>query len=164
MTVPSITLQTQGPEHMQKIAAQLIGQLGAGSVLALVGPLGAGKTTFVQGAATALKATQPLRVKSPTYALWSTYPTEPVLHHMDFYRLGDEEEAMAMGLHEALADESAITCVEWADRCPSLFPASSVWLQFPENPENERLLTIQLPSSFDEKTAKSLKKALSSIE
>tara|TARA_B100000683_G_scaffold262735_1_gene290259 strand:- start:569 stop:1063 length:495 start_codon:yes stop_codon:yes gene_type:complete len=164
MTHPTITIATHGPDHMHKIAATLVGQMGAGAVLALVGPLGAGKTTFVQGAVTALKTTQSFRVKSPTYALWAPYPTEPVLHHMDFYRLGGEDEAFAMGLHEALTDGTAIACVEWADRCPGLFPASSLWLQFAENPENERLLIIKLPSDTPSETVKSLENALSSVE
>ena len=45
----SFEIETQGPEHTQRVAAVLVQELGPGSVLALEGPLGAGKTTFVQG-------------------------------------------------------------------------------------------------------------------
>lgn len=156
----SFEIETQGPEHTQRVAAVLVQELGPGSVLALEGPLGAGKTTFVQGAALGLQLPAGSRVKSPTYALWATYPTTPPLHHMDFYRLGDEDEAFAMGLHEGLEEEQAIACVEWPGRCPNLLPAHTIWVFFPNNAGDVRILRFKVPEHWKYEQAQKLRGAL----
>ena len=157
-------LQTSSPEEMQTLAKEMVGALGAGTVLGLVGPLGAGKTTFVQGAALGLDAKDPFRVKSPTYALWHTYPTQPLLHHIDLYRLGDVEEVYAMGIDEAFEDEHAIVCVEWADLAPALLGPHALWLSFPPNADSARKLIIQLPVRMTEIEIIELEHALSAYK
>jgi tRNA threonylcarbamoyladenosine biosynthesis protein TsaE len=159
-----IELQTRSPEEMQTLAQEMVGVLGAGTVLGLVGPLGAGKTTFVQGAALGLHAKDSFRVKSPTYALWHTYPTQPVLHHIDLYRLGEVEEVYAMGIDEAFEDEDAIVCVEWADLAPALLGPHAVWLSFPPNADPARKLVIQLPERMTEIEIEALEHALTAYK
>ena len=162
MTMESfkMELMTDSPEMMQEIAARMVMVLGKGAVLGMIGPLGAGKTTFVQGAVSDLQSTKTFRVKSPTYALWHSYPTKPVLHHLDLYRLSDEEDIYAMGIEEALNDEDAIVCVEWADRCPALFGPQTFWLSFPMNADSKRKLVLKAPVDLEKATWDALTEAL----
>jgi tRNA threonylcarbamoyladenosine biosynthesis protein TsaE len=80
----------------------------------LVGDLGGGKTTLVKGIAKGLGITQ--TVTSPTFNIHRTYkaPNGKVLEHFDLYRL-DDDEIVLNELDDALSDNNAIVCVEWAD-------------------------------------------------
>lgn len=90
--------------------------------LALDGPLGAGKSVLARSIARGLGVTGP--VPSPTYTLVQIY--EPGggrrLIHMDLYRLDDADEVLELGWDDALADESAVVVVEWAERAGRHLP------------------------------------------
>ena len=105
--------------HSRGIALAL--ELPKGSVLLLSGELGAGKTSLVQGLATGLGITE--AVTSPTFALAQHYcrptaPQQPVLVHLDLYRLELPEAADELfAQEEELAAESgALLAVEWPQR------------------------------------------------
>ena len=112
--------------HARGIA--LARELPKGSVLLLSGELGAGKTSLVQGIAAGLGITE--AVTSPTFALAQHYsrpdtPQQPVLVHLDLYRLELPEAADELfAQEEELAAESgALMAVEWPQRlsfCPSV--------------------------------------------
>lgn len=80
----------------------------------LVGDLGGGKTTLVKGMAKGMGITQ--AVTSPTFNIHRTYkaPGDRVLEHFDLYRL-DDDEIVLNELDDALSDDNAIVCVEWAN-------------------------------------------------
>ena len=105
--------------HARGIA--LARELPKGSVLLLSGELGAGKTSLVQGIAAGLGITE--AVTSPTFALAQHYgqpdiPQQPVLVHLDLYRLELPEAADELfAQEEELAAESgALLAVEWPQR------------------------------------------------
>jgi tRNA threonylcarbamoyladenosine biosynthesis protein TsaE len=60
-------------------------------------------------------------VNSPTFVLMNEHVGRLRLHHVDAYRLGDPEEALAAGL---LDDRQAggVVVVEWADRLSGWLP------------------------------------------
>ena len=87
-------LADAGQTHARGIT--LARELPKGSVLLLSGELGAGKTSLVQGLAAGLGITE--AVTSPTFALAQHYsrpdaPQQPVLVHLDLYRLELPEAA-----------------------------------------------------------------------
>ena len=84
-------------------------QLGVGDVVLLSGPLGAGKTTLVRGMLRGLGWKG--AVRSPTYNLIHTYPTDPPVMHADLYRVAD---ASGLGLEEFL--DTHLCVIEWPDR------------------------------------------------
>lgn len=92
-----------------------------GDVVALEGPLGAGKTCLAQGFAAGVGVADLRLVNSPTFSIWNIHPGRLVLHHMDLYRLGDPDEALALGLEEAIGVEG-VCLIEWASRMPWLLP------------------------------------------
>lgn len=109
------------------LGGRLAKALEPGDVLALDGDLGAGKTTLTAALAAALGISEP--VTSPTFALAQSYACPAfVLHHLDAYRLRDEEEFAAAGLAD-LFDESSVTIIEWARRVSPVLPKRTLFVQ-----------------------------------
>jgi tRNA threonylcarbamoyladenosine biosynthesis protein TsaE len=91
-------------------------QLRGGEILLLNGSLGAGKTVFVKGIAQALDVDED-DVSSPSFTLVNPYQGRLLLYHIDLYRLDEGASAAhAVDLDELLADEEAVTVIEWAER------------------------------------------------
>lgn len=129
------------PDATYAFAARLLARLAPGAVLALHGNLGAGKTCFVQGLARALDVRTP--VNSPTFTLVNEYKGRLPLYHIDFYRLHQPEEALALGLEEYLQTDG-ITAIEWAERVAPLLPDHAWHLFFaPGAAPEERVITCQ---------------------
>jgi tRNA threonylcarbamoyl adenosine modification protein YjeE len=112
----------ESPDELVALARAFARTLAAGDVVALSGPLGAGKTTFVRGLVRELLGADP--VTSPTFTFWHEYPGNPVIRHLDLYRIEDEKELGELGLDEAFSAD-AVVAVEWPERAPSLIPAAA---------------------------------------
>ena len=129
------------------LARQLAAELKPGDVVCLEGDLGAGKTTFTQGLAAALGVSG--RVTSPTFCLVQEHraPTlnpqlSILLVHMDLYRLQGEDDVLAIGWEDYLA-EGAILVVEWPERAGSLIPPTARHVIFTHlDGEERRRLTF----------------------
>lgn len=128
----SWTFVSRDPEETRAIARELGRAIGAdGAVLALVGPLGAGKTVFVKGLAEGL-GLDPRSVSSPTFVIAQQYPLPEgpdVLHHVDLYRLDDEDELVNIGFEDMLAP-GGVLAVEWADRFPGVLGRDHLRIDF----------------------------------
>lgn len=113
-TEPSYELSLRLPDEPAtvRLAEAIAIALRPGDVVALSGDLGAGKTTLARALIRALSNDPDLEVPSPTFSLVQRYDTPrlPVLH-ADFYRLEAPEEALELGLDEALAHAALL--IEW---------------------------------------------------
>jgi tRNA threonylcarbamoyladenosine biosynthesis protein TsaE len=107
-----ISLTTSSPAETRAVGAAIASVLRPGDVLLLAGELGAGKTTLVQGIGDFFGVGEPMT--SPTFTLVHTYGTDPVLAHVDVWRLEHLREVLDLGLDE-LIDAGAIALVEWGD-------------------------------------------------
>jgi len=128
------SFEVNSVEETWALARKLAAELKPGDVVCLEGDLGAGKTTFTQGLAAALGV--PGRVTSPTFCIVQEHrtpasnlhlhltPTPTFLVHMDLYRLHGEDDVIAIGWEDYLA-EGAILVVEWPERAGSLIPANA---------------------------------------
>lgn len=105
----------------ERLAAAVAGLVQSGDVIALEGDLGAGKTAFARALINARIG--PVEVPSPTFNLVLTYDGADGLSfwHFDLYRLERPEDALELGLDEAL--DTAVSLIEWPDRAGSLLPA-----------------------------------------
>lgn len=114
------TIALADPAATGKMAARLAPALRPGDVVALHGELGAGKTTFARALIRSLCG--PLReVPSPTFTLLQTYAApEFEIRHFDLYRLTRPEDALELGIEEAMAD--TVTLIEWPDRLGRFLP------------------------------------------
>ncbi|MEL6104724.1 MAG: tRNA (adenosine(37)-N6)-threonylcarbamoyltransferase complex ATPase subunit type 1 TsaE [Planctomycetota bacterium] len=102
-------------------------------VIGLVGTLGAGKTTFTQCLAEAAGVDRE-DVTSPTFTLMSSYEAKVAsgeirLHHLDAYRLADEDEFLELGVEELFDAENTWVLIEWADRVASVMPRQTIWIE-----------------------------------
>jgi tRNA threonylcarbamoyl adenosine modification protein YjeE len=114
--------------------------LAPGDVVALEGDLGAGKTTFVAAAVHALHGRD--EASSPTFIFRHTYAGVPPVEHLDLYRIGDPDEAVELGLEDALRPD-AVTFVEWPRRVPGLIPPEAIWVSIAGCGEEPRELEIR---------------------
>jgi len=116
---PSGVLDSHGPQVTRAIGHALGRHARPGTVLALIGELGAGKTQLAKGVADGLGVQSV--VNSPTFVLMNEHDGRLRLFHVDAYRLGDPEEAVAAGLlDERQAD--GVLVIEWADRLDGWLP------------------------------------------
>ena len=135
--------EVESVEETWELARKLAAELKPGDVVCLEGDLGAGKTTFTQGLAAALGVRG--RVTSPTFCIVqehrrqsSNFPA--LLVHMDLYRLHGEDDVVAVGWEDYLAD-GAILVVEWPERAGSLVPPDARHVVFTrlEGEESRRI-------------------------
>jgi tRNA threonylcarbamoyladenosine biosynthesis protein TsaE len=114
-------------------------------VVVLTGELGAGKTTFVQGIAAGLGATE--HVASPTFTLVREYVSGRVpLAHVDLYRLDREQDVIDLALDE-LEDGERVLLVEWGDPVAELLAEDRLRVELvgidPTGADETRRITIQ---------------------
>ena len=105
-------------------ARQAAASLRRGDAGGLIGSIGAGKTTFARALIQGRQRDAGLRpetVPSPTFTLVQVYerPAPPVWH-FDCYRLTAPEEAVELGLEQALGEGVAL--VEWPERLGGFLP------------------------------------------
>lgn len=113
---------------MDRLAESLVRCLPPHQVIGLVGTLGAGKTTLVQAIARAV-GIDSANVTSPTFTLQQTHRGRITLHHLDAYRLADEDEFLELGVDELFEDDQAWTLIEWADRVQDVMPGETLWIE-----------------------------------
>jgi tRNA threonylcarbamoyladenosine biosynthesis protein TsaE len=119
-------LRSASPEETRAIGRSLGRSAPPGTVLALSGELGAGKTQLAKGVAEGLGITSV--VNSPTFVLMNEHVGRLRLYHIDAYRLGDPEEAVAAGLLDE-REVDGLTVVEWADRLDGWLPIDRLDLE-----------------------------------
>lgn len=126
------------PDRLRRPAEWLLPRLRPGDWVLLHGELGAGKTTFCRELIRLAGWSGPVR--SPTFNLVQSFPTEPPLVHVDLYRVPSEH---GFGL-EDLVDE-AVVLVEWPDRLRDLHFGSRLWRVDLDLAPEGRLVTVRGP-------------------
>jgi tRNA threonylcarbamoyladenosine biosynthesis protein TsaE len=112
-----------------------------GTFVALSGPLGAGKTQLAKGIAEGLEITSV--VNSPTFVLMNEHPGRLRLFHIDAYRLGDPEEALAAGLIDE-RQAGGVTVLEWAERLEGYLPDDRLEIELEPDADEADRRTLRL--------------------
>lgn len=123
------------------LAARVAACLRPGDVVALYGDLGTGKTAFARALVRTLCGPDE-EVPSPTFTLVQTYAAPDLeIWHFDLYRLERPEDALELGLDEALANGAAM--IEWPERLGRHLPPDRLEIRFAYGgTEAERTATL----------------------
>jgi len=120
-----------GLKDLDNVARKLVEELPNSGVVAIHGKMGAGKTTLVKALCRILGVKD--EVSSPTYGLVNIYEItgndnaqKRIIHHIDLFRLKDEEEAEKAGIFN-IFDMQGLSFVEWPERISNSLP-DNVWL------------------------------------
>jgi tRNA threonylcarbamoyladenosine biosynthesis protein TsaE len=138
-------LETRTADDTRAAGAALAPFLRPRDVVVLTGELGAGKTTFVQGVAAGLGATE--HVASPTFMLVREYVSGRVpLAHVDLYRLDREQDVIDLALDE-LEDGERVLLVEWGDPVAELLADDRLRVELvgidPTGADETRRITVE---------------------
>ena len=124
---------------MEEMGRAAAAQVRPGDVIALIGGLGAGKTHWTKGLVAGLGSAA--EVTSPTFGLVHEYPGGRLpVFHLDFYRLENAGELIALGWDEYLEADGVIIA-EWGDKFPDLLPAGTVRLVFSIELDGSRIVS-----------------------
>jgi tRNA threonylcarbamoyladenosine biosynthesis protein TsaE len=135
-----LAIRAATAEDTREVGAALAGLLRTHDVVVLTGELGAGKTTFVQGIARGLGATE--HVASPTFTLVREYVSGRVpVAHVDLYRLEREQDVIDLALDE-LEDGERVLLVEWGDPVAELLADERLRVEFAADPDDARRITV----------------------
>ncbi|WP_203328988.1 tRNA (adenosine(37)-N6)-threonylcarbamoyltransferase complex ATPase subunit type 1 TsaE [Candidatus Laterigemmans baculatus] len=127
----------------ERLGRWLAEHLPGGSCVGLVGTLGAGKTRLAQ-AIIAAQGVEREAVTSPTFSLLRSYAAgNRTLHHLDAYRLHDEDEFLELGVEELWEDETAVMLIEWARRVERCLPAATLWIEMEWTASERRIVTVR---------------------
>jgi tRNA threonylcarbamoyladenosine biosynthesis protein TsaE len=133
-------LETRTADDTRAAGAALAPFLRPRDVVVLTGELGAGKTTFVQGVAAGLGATE--HVASPTFTLVREYVSGRVpVAHVDLYRLEREQDVIDLALDE-LEDGERVLLVEWGDPVAELLADERLRVEFAADSDDVRRITV----------------------
>ena len=125
-------------QDTDEIARRFAQGIVGGETILMYGELGAGKTTFTKALFKTLGVTD--TVTSPTFTIMKTYRGDFILHHLDMYRISDEDEVEELGLREQIEDND-ITVIEWNKFTEFNGKVVSVFIEYLG--ENERKITIE---------------------
>ncbi len=119
-TGESIFIELAGLGATHGLAQRLAALAKPGDAIALCGDLGVGKTEFARAFIRHLTDADE-EVPSPTFTLVQTYEgASGDIWHFDLYRIEQPEEALELGLEDALHD--AIVLIEWPEKLGALIP------------------------------------------
>jgi len=138
MTALSFTAHNE--QDTEFLGAALAAALPLRATIALCGTLGAGKTRLVQAIAAASGVPRDA-VTSPTFVICQHYHGAHDIHHLDAYRIKDEDEWFELGVDE-LFEQPGWTFVEWADRFEKYLPDEYLRIDIEAIGEHQRRFRI----------------------
>ncbi len=102
---------SSSPEETRLLGESLSHVAFPGMYVLLYGDLGTGKTEFVRGFARGAGWNE---VRSPSFTIVNEYPSDPMIVHVDLYRV--ETGSSAEFDIDEYSSEGRVILIEWADR------------------------------------------------
>lgn len=136
---------SSSPEETIELGRRIGELLPAGTVISLEGGLGAGKTLLTKGVCSGLGVDD--EVLSPSFILVEEYMGEFPVMHFDLYRLELVQEALDIGLLDAM-DGRNVVIVEWGDKLPEGLLKPDMRILLDITGEGEREISIEAWGSF----------------
>ncbi|MBL7761365.1 MAG: tRNA (adenosine(37)-N6)-threonylcarbamoyltransferase complex ATPase subunit type 1 TsaE [Sediminibacterium sp.] len=136
-----------GLAQIKSVAAALWKEGKQYPVWAFHAAMGSGKTTFIHALCEVLGVEA--AVSSPTFAIINDYQSRDagLIHHMDWYRLKDEEEAIQAGVEDLLNGEG-LCLVEWPEQAEGLLPDNTLHIRLEILDEQTRRISTFKPKQL----------------
>jgi len=130
-------------DETDRLGELLFRMLPSDSCVGLVGTLGAGKTRLAQAIISAAGIARD-EITSPTFSLIKSYQIgERVIHHLDAYRIVDDDEFLELGVDEFIGAQDNLSLIEWADRVTNVLPEETLWILLECIDSTNRILCLQ---------------------
>lgn len=135
-------LTARSEAELPERAREILAFSGDRRIFVLEGEMGVGKTALIRAFCEVLEVEDP--VSSPSFAILHEYRRKngEKLHHIDLYRVGDEEELFDMGFEEVL-EGSSYCFIEWPDAAENFLPVDPVWIGIRLGEDHERRIEIR---------------------
>ena len=116
------------PDGTRKFTKEVVKYFHGGDTILLYGQLGSGKT-FITKEFVALLGSK-AEVSSPSFSLINQYDGDPLIYHVDLYRITDIKDLFNLGLEDIL-NSSSINFIEW----PEIIENQITWRHYRINIE-----------------------------
>jgi tRNA threonylcarbamoyladenosine biosynthesis protein TsaE len=126
---------TTSTDETTGLAREFASSLKGGEVVVLNGNLGAGKTFFIKRVGEYLGINN---VNSPTFAIVNEFHGDLKINHFDFYRINSASELYNIGIDDYLAEENAVTFIEWGSLFPEVLPEHRIEINISIRQERSR--------------------------
>lgn len=137
-------INIQSLQQLDQAARDFINIMPGHTIFAFFGGMGAGKTTFIKAVCQRLGVTD--TITSPSFAIINEYALpEPgkSIYHFDFYRIKKLSEVFDIGYEDYFY--SGNPCfLEWPELIEELLPEDTLRIHVSVNPDESRLLRIDL--------------------
>ncbi len=144
----SILVSVDSESGTEDLGRSIAQSLNTGIVIALIGTLGAGKTKLVQAIGSCWDVDQ-REIVSPTFMLCTNHHGQREFHHIDVYRLVDDDHWLELEFDE-LIDDGKMVFIEWADKFEHLLPNDLLKITIDVLSEHGRRFTIEGTGSKSE--------------
>lgn len=133
MVRSTTTLRLSSEDDTAQLGETLAKYAQAGDCFLLRGQIGAGKSALARAFIRSLLGPE-TEVPSPTFTLVQTYDLgELEIWHADLYRLGDTQDAIELGLTDAMTDQ--ICLIEWPELLGDLVPKTALDIELTVEPD-----------------------------
>ena len=129
-------------EDIDKAAKQFVDNMDGHRVFVFYGKMGAGKTTFIKAICEQLGVSDV--ITSPTFAIVNEYTsdtTATTIHHFDFYRVKNLDEAYDMGFEDYFYG-NGLCFIEWPEIVENMLPEDTVKVTIDEDDEGHRTVEM----------------------
>ncbi len=125
---------------LHQVAAELLKHCEYTRKFALYGDLGVGKTALVKAACRQLGLDE-RDLSSPSFAIVNEYGPDPIVYHLDLYRIQSPGELLDIGLEQYL-DQDEYCFMEWPEIAEPWLDESVKRLHLFMNPDGSRRIEL----------------------
>jgi tRNA threonylcarbamoyladenosine biosynthesis protein TsaE len=135
---------TDSDDSTIALGRRLAAEVRAPLVILLHGDMGAGKTTFSKGLISGLGVAKEEEVASPTFTLVHQYGPEPLVYHVDLYRIEPGRDLDTLGLDDVWDyGQKAVILIEWGEKATGLFAGPRWELHFEDLGGDRRRINLK---------------------
>ncbi len=160
MTLDKFDFHVDKESETELVAKAIADSVTEGLVIGLTGTLGAGKTRLVQMIGRAWQIPD-REIVSPTFTLCTIHQGTHEFHHVDAYRIEDDDQWMELEFDEVI-DDGKIVFIEWVEKFDHFMPDDWLRIELEILGEETRMIGMTASGPKSRKVLEGVRKRLSS--